>query len=170
MQNGNIWLDFDGWTINGTVSGLTTPENSSVQQKGFINIGVIHAVGMYDSESGVVMVYLNWEKKQRIKRYSEVSVLKCKNIVVSLVILAIITLTAVATSCFADESGMEHDVIAEGVEHESQLQYLREHNCDKIQGYLISKPLDEEAAFNFLKNMKKLITVIQMKAGTEDGE
>jgi EAL domain-containing protein (putative c-di-GMP-specific phosphodiesterase class I) len=45
-----------------------------------------------------------------------------------------------------------HCAIAEGVEHESQLKYLKEHDCDKIQGNLISKPLDEEDAFAFLKN------------------
>lgn len=44
-----------------------------------------------------------------------------------------------------------HSTIAEGVECESQLQYLKEHNCDRIQGYLISKPLDEKDAFEFLK-------------------
>lgn len=47
-----------------------------------------------------------------------------------------------------------HCAVAEGVEHEKQLQYLRENGCDKIQGYLISKPLDEEAAFEFLKSKK----------------
>lgn len=31
------------------------------------------------------------------------------------------------------------------------MQYLKEHNCDMIQGYLISKPLDEELALEFLK-------------------
>lgn len=41
--------------------------------------------------------------------------------------------------------------IAEGVEHESQLQYLRQHNCDKVQGFFISRPLDEEDAIRFLK-------------------
>ncbi|NLJ58472.1 MAG: EAL domain-containing protein [Tissierellia bacterium] len=44
-----------------------------------------------------------------------------------------------------------HCTIAEGVEHQSQLQYLKKHNCDKIQGYLISKPLDEKDALKFLK-------------------
>jgi len=44
-----------------------------------------------------------------------------------------------------------HQTIAEGVEHERQLQYLRDHNCDKAQGYLISKPLNEEEAILFLK-------------------
>ncbi len=43
-----------------------------------------------------------------------------------------------------------HCVIAEGVEYESQLQYLRDHGCDKIQGYLLGKPLHEEAAIELL--------------------
>ena len=44
-----------------------------------------------------------------------------------------------------------HCTIAEGVENERQLQYLKEHNCDMIQGYLVSKPLDEEVALEFLR-------------------
>ncbi|HHY81276.1 MAG TPA: EAL domain-containing protein [Clostridiales bacterium] len=47
---------------------------------------------------------------------------------------------------------LEQYTIAEGVEHDIQLQYLKEHNCDRIQGYLISKPLDEDEAVKFLKN------------------
>ena len=45
-----------------------------------------------------------------------------------------------------------HCAIAEGVEQEVQKQYLLAHGCDKIQGYLISRPLDEEAAVAFLAN------------------
>lgn len=32
-------------------------------------------------------------------------------------------------------------VIAEGVEHDGQLEFLRGHRCDEIQGYIFSKPL-----------------------------
>ncbi|HOS68460.1 MAG TPA: EAL domain-containing protein [Bacillota bacterium] len=45
-----------------------------------------------------------------------------------------------------------HCVVAEGVEYEKQRQYLKDFGCDKIQGYLISKPLDEEAAIEMLKS------------------
>lgn len=38
------------------------------------------------------------------------------------------------------------EVIAEGVETEEQLRYLREHGCDIIQGYYYSKPLPLESA------------------------
>ena len=44
-----------------------------------------------------------------------------------------------------------HFTIAEGVERESQLQYLKEHDCDMIQGYLLSKPLDETDALEYLR-------------------
>lgn len=43
-----------------------------------------------------------------------------------------------------------HSVVAEGVEESSQLAYLRDHGCDMIQGYLISKPVDEESAIKLL--------------------
>ena len=33
-------------------------------------------------------------------------------------------------------------VVAEGVEHESQLAFLRRHGCDEFQGHLLSHPLD----------------------------
>lgn len=44
-----------------------------------------------------------------------------------------------------------YSAVAEGVEYESQLQYLKDHDCDMIQGYLISKPLNEEDAIRFVK-------------------
>lgn len=45
-----------------------------------------------------------------------------------------------------------HSVIAEGVEHEDQRHYLETHDCDMIQGYLISRPLDEDAAVQLLSS------------------
>ena len=48
-----------------------------------------------------------------------------------------------------------HCAVAEGVEHERQLQYLIDHQCDHIQGYLISKPLDEDAALHFLREQQQ---------------
>lgn len=43
-----------------------------------------------------------------------------------------------------------HYVIAEGVEYEKQRQYLIEHGCDLIQGYLISKPVSAKDAIELL--------------------
>ena len=39
---------------------------------------------------------------------------------------------------------MDISVVAEGVENSIQLEYLKEHNCDCIQGYIWGKPLNEE--------------------------
>ncbi len=46
---------------------------------------------------------------------------------------------------------MKLTVIAEGVEHQHQLDYLKKHSCQKIQWYLISKPLTSEKAIEFIK-------------------
>ena len=46
-------------------------------------------------------------------------------------------------------------VTAEGVEYESQKEYLAKNGCDKIQGYLISKPVEKEAAIKLLKEYNK---------------
>ena len=40
---------------------------------------------------------------------------------------------------------LSHMSVAEGVEHEQQLQILRSYGCDRVQGYLIGKPMNEDA-------------------------
>jgi len=41
-------------------------------------------------------------------------------------------------------------VVAEGVEEEEQLKYLKCYNCDMVQGYLFSKPLPRQEAIELL--------------------
>jgi EAL domain-containing protein (putative c-di-GMP-specific phosphodiesterase class I) len=41
---------------------------------------------------------------------------------------------------------MGHIAIVEGVEAESQLDYLKQNGCVLYQGFLYSKPVSEEAA------------------------
>ena len=48
-----------------------------------------------------------------------------------------------------------HYVIAEGVEYEEQRKYLLSWGCDRIQGFLIGKPLDEGEAIEMLKKEYK---------------
>ncbi len=62
---------------------------------------------------------------------------------------------AITSDIISMSHKLGHCTIAEGVECESQLQYLKEHDCDKIQGYFISKPLDENDAIDFLKKYNK---------------
>ncbi len=44
------------------------------------------------------------------------------------------------------------DLIAEGVETEEQLEFLRREGCRQIQGFFFSKPLAPEAALGYLKD------------------
>ncbi len=51
--------------------------------------------------------------------------------------------------------GLNLDVVAEGVESESQSKILLENGCDIIQGYLISRPIPELDATALLNNINK---------------
>ena len=44
------------------------------------------------------------------------------------------------------------NVIAEGVENEQQLAYLREQGCDEIQGYWLSQPIDPHRCLAFIRS------------------
>ena len=44
------------------------------------------------------------------------------------------------------------NVIAEGVESEQQLGYLREQGCDEIQGFWLSPPLDAHRCLAFIRS------------------
>jgi EAL domain-containing protein (putative c-di-GMP-specific phosphodiesterase class I) len=53
--------------------------------------------------------------------------------------------------------GLGLKVIAEGVEHEDQLKFLRWQKCDNMQGYYFSRPLQAEA-FEALLTSGKMLT------------
>lgn len=48
---------------------------------------------------------------------------------------------AIITSIIGMAKGLNFKTIAEGVETEQQLEFLRQRECDEIQGYLFSKPV-----------------------------
>ena len=48
------------------------------------------------------------------------------------------------------------DVIAEGVETEAELAFLRQHNCNSMQGFLFSHPLSAAEFEKFLLTNKCL--------------
>ncbi len=54
------------------------------------------------------------------------------------------------TVLLAHKLGLE--VVAEGVETEAQLKFLLSIGCEKVQGYLISKPLPADQAETFIRN------------------
>jgi EAL domain-containing protein (putative c-di-GMP-specific phosphodiesterase class I) len=53
---------------------------------------------------------------------------------------------AIIKAIVALGQGLNLKVIAEGVETKEQLDFLRSIGCDRLQGYLFSRPLPEEAA------------------------
>ena len=48
---------------------------------------------------------------------------------------------AITTAIISMAKGLHLKVIAEGVEDEAQMSFLRVHQCDEVQGYYFSKPL-----------------------------
>lgn len=57
---------------------------------------------------------------------------------------------AIVSAMVAMGKAMGMTVVAEGIETEEQLAYLRDLDCDIAQGYLFSKPLPEEEATTYL--------------------
>ncbi len=61
---------------------------------------------------------------------------------------------AIAMAVIAMGRSLELVVIAEGVETEEQLTFLSNHNCDQLQGFLLSRPLPPEAFDKFLASSR----------------
>ena len=58
---------------------------------------------------------------------------------------------AITTAIISMAKSLSLKVIAEGVEDEAQMSFLRAHQCDEIQGYYFSKPLAPEEAADKLR-------------------
>jgi diguanylate cyclase (GGDEF)-like protein len=61
---------------------------------------------------------------------------------------------AIAMAVIAMGRSLELVVIAEGVETEEQLAFLKGHECDQLQGFLLSRPLPSDAFETFLKESR----------------
>lgn len=57
---------------------------------------------------------------------------------------------AIVTAIITLASNLGLSVIAEGVETQTQFDFLAEHDCQEIQGYLISRPLEADAFIEWL--------------------
>ncbi len=56
---------------------------------------------------------------------------------------------AIVSAVIAMAHNLRLKVVAEGVETLEQIRFLRERNCDEVQGYLISRPIAPEDVFEF---------------------
>lgn len=59
---------------------------------------------------------------------------------------------AIIDAIIALAHALDLQVIAEGVETTDQLEYLRKHKCDHVQGFLLSKPLSSDEISQLLKS------------------
>jgi len=61
---------------------------------------------------------------------------------------------AIAAAIISMGRNLNLKVIAEGVENEGQMSFLRKHQCDGMQGYYFSKPLLPNEVPNKLRSNK----------------
>jgi len=62
--------------------------------------------------------------------------------------------TAIVTAIIAMARGLHLRIVAEGVEREEQLNFLRGHDCDAVQGFYFSEPVSAEKLFDVLEGTR----------------
>ncbi len=74
---------------------------------------------------------------------------------------------AITTAIISMAKSLNLKVIAEGVEDEAQMSFLRAHQCDEIQGYYFSKPLAVDKVADKLRGDSKEAKVLAQKSGAQ---
>jgi EAL domain-containing protein (putative c-di-GMP-specific phosphodiesterase class I) len=67
---------------------------------------------------------------------------------------------AITRAIIAMAHSLGLQVVAEGVERPAQLEFLREHACDEIQGYLISHPVEALTLAGLLDAQKPRVSAL----------
>ena len=63
---------------------------------------------------------------------------------------------AIVTSIISLAHNLDLNVIAEGVETEAQREFLKEHKCNEMQGFLFSQPVSADDLTVMLKEYRKI--------------
>jgi EAL domain-containing protein (putative c-di-GMP-specific phosphodiesterase class I) len=63
--------------------------------------------------------------------------------------------TAIVRTVIGLAGSLGLTVVAEGVETDAQLTYLRANRCDQVQGYLFSRPLPPDECANLMRSLRR---------------
>jgi diguanylate cyclase (GGDEF)-like protein/PAS domain S-box-containing protein len=77
---------------------------------------------------------------------------------------------AITTAIISMAKSLKLKVIAEGVENEAQMSFLRAHHCDEIQGYYFSKPLPADECAEKVRSTLRLALSINQDASSLDAK
>jgi len=69
--------------------------------------------------------------------------------------------SAIVRAIITMAHNLDIKVVAEGVETEEQLKFLRVEGCDEIQGYLISRPLDSKGLEDFFEKAPQPLRAVK---------
>ena len=67
---------------------------------------------------------------------------------------------AITTTIIAMARSLNLNVVAEGVETQAQMEFLRDHQCDEIQGFWLSPPLEPHSCLAFIRNWAPATAVL----------
>lgn len=74
---------------------------------------------------------------------------------------------SVIKAILAMAAGLDLEVVAEGVETQEQLQFLKAHACNYIQGYLLDRPMDERSYGEYLQAHSDGVTATTLRVVSE---
>jgi EAL domain-containing protein (putative c-di-GMP-specific phosphodiesterase class I) len=74
---------------------------------------------------------------------------------------------AICAAIIAMARELKLKVIAEGVENVEQLEFLRSHKCDQVQGYLVGAPMPIADLQALLTGFPREVPILERAASSE---